>query len=175
MGNFYTNFEVFGGDSGDVLRVAKELGRRAFVISDKNGDTLVFDADCDEQDVAEIEQLGRELTRKLHLPVLASLNHDDDHLLLWLFHADQISRYESRLQAFQFGWALSRIRGGVPTYPFIVAVLAWPIFIFQVFRHLLLAKVTGLSSICAGLGYTYLSRGQRPPGFTEDDIKRAWQ
>ena len=54
MGSFYTNFEVVGGDSAEVLRVAKELGRRAYVISDKNGDALLFDSDCDEQDVTEI-------------------------------------------------------------------------------------------------------------------------
>jgi len=156
-----------------VLRVAKELGRRAFVISDKNGDTLLFDSDCDEQNVAEIEQLGGELADRLHLPVLASLNHDDDHLLLWLFDSGHVTRYESCMQAFAFGWALSRVRGGLLSYPFIAAVLAWPIFIFQVFRHLLLVKVTGLSPICAGLGYTYLSDGVRPPGFTDDDIKRT--
>lgn len=173
MGNFYTNFEIVGGSSSEVLQVAKELGLRAFVISDKNGDVLLFDADCDEQDVAEIERLGGQLADKLHLPVLASLNHDDDHLLLWLFHSGRVSRYESCLQAFGFGWELSKFRGGFFSYPFIAAVLAWPIFIFAVFRHLLLVKVTGLSPICAGLGYRYLSRGDRPPGFTEDDIKRA--
>ncbi|MDA0842088.1 MAG: hypothetical protein O3B01_32090 [Planctomycetota bacterium] len=173
MGSFYTNFEIVRGDSTEVLRVAKELGRSAFVISGKNGDTLLFDADCDEQDVVEIERLGRELSDRLQLPVVASLNHDDDHLLLWLFHSGRVSRYESCLHAAKFGWALSRVFGGILSYPFIAAVLAWPVFIFQMFRHLLLAKVTGLSPLSAGLGYTYLSRGERPPGYTEDDIKRA--
>jgi hypothetical protein len=171
MGNFYTNFEIVGGNSTEVLQVAKELGRKAFVISDKNSDTLLFDADCDEQDVTEIERLGGQLADKLHLPVVASLNHDDDQLLLWLFRSGQVKRYESCLQAFRFGWELSKVRGGVFSYPFIAAMLTWPIFIFEVFRHLLLVKVTGLSPICVGLGYKYLSRGTRPPGFTEDDIK----
>jgi hypothetical protein len=173
MGSFYTNFDVVRGDSTEVLRVAKQLGRRAYVISDKNGDTLLFDADCDEQDVAEIERLGAELSGRLSLPVVASLNHDDDHLLLWLFHSGRVARYESCFHAPAFGWALSRVVGGVVSYPFIVAVLAWRVFIFQMFRHLLLTKVTGLSPLCAGLGYTYLSRGERPPGCTDDDIKRA--
>ena len=173
MGNFYTNFEIVGGDSTEVLKVAKELGRRAFIISDKNGSALLFDADCDEQDTAEIERLGSQLAERLRLPVFATLNHDDDHLLLWLFQAGHITRYESCLQGFGFGWALSRIRGGVVSYPFIAAVLAWPIFVFQVFRHLLLVKVTGLSPLCAGFGYTYLSQGARPPGITDDEIKRA--
>jgi hypothetical protein len=172
MGSFYTNFEIIGGDSTEVFRVAKELSRNAFVISAKNGDALLFDADCDEQDVAEIERLGSQLAEQLGLPVLASLNHDDDHLLLWLFHSGHVTRYESCLQAFAFGWQLPRVRGGVPSYPFIAAVLAWPVFIFEVFRHLLLVKVTGLSPICAGMGYKYLSRGERA-GFSEGDIKRT--
>ncbi|HVU27778.1 MAG TPA: hypothetical protein VHG71_08605 [Verrucomicrobiae bacterium] len=173
MGNFYTNFTIVGGDSSKVLQVAKTLRRKAFVISDKNGDVLLFDADCDKQDITEIERLGKELANQLHLPILASLNHDDDDLLLWLFHSGHITRYESCLQPFAFGWALSRIRGGVLSYPFIITVLAWPVFIFQVLRHLLLAKVSGLSPICAGFGYTYLSRGQRPPGFSDDEIKQT--
>ena len=173
MGNFYTNFEVIGGNSTEVLQVAKELGRRAFVISDKNGDTVLFDSDCEEQNVTEIERLGGELAERLHLPVLAILNHDDDHLLLWLFQIGRVTRYESCLQAFAFGWKLSKVRGGVLSYPFIAAVLVWPTFIFQVFRHILLVKVTGLSPICAGFGYKYLSRGERPPGLRENDIKEA--
>jgi hypothetical protein len=175
MGNFYTNFEVVGGDAAEVLRIAKELGRNAFVISDKNGDTLLFDADCDQQDVAEIERLGSQLADKLHLPVVASLNHDDDKLLLWIFRSGHrpVIRYDSCLQAFAFGWELSKIRGGALSYPFIAVVLAWPLFLFEIFRHLLLVKVTGLSPICAGFGYKYLSQGGRPPGFSEDEIKRV--
>lgn len=173
MGNFYTNFEIVGGDATEVLRIVKELGRSAFVISDKSGDTLLFDADCDEQRVEEIERLGGQLAEQLQTPVVASLNHDDDHLLLWLFYPGRVTRYESCLHAFEFGWALSRVRGGFLSYPFIVVVLGWPIFVFEVFRHLLLAKITGLSSVCAGLGYRYLSRGDRPAGFDEDKIKRV--
>ncbi len=173
MGNFYTNFIIVGGKLADVLETAKELNRKAYVIRDKTGDVLLFDADCDEQDVTEIERLGRDLTNRLQLPVIGSLNHDDDHLLLWLFRADTVTRYESCANAFAFGWAMSKVRGGIATYPFIVAVLAWPIFIFQVFRHQLLAWITALPPICAGIGYTYLSRGERPAGISEDDIKRA--
>jgi hypothetical protein len=173
MGNFYTNFEVFGGDASDVLRVAKELRRRAYVVSDENGDTLLFDAICDDQDVDEIERLGTQLVDRLQRPILASLNHDDDHLWLWLFHSDNVTRYKSLPQAFVFGWKLSRIRGGMLCFPLISAVLAFPTFIFQVIRHSLLIKVTGLSPICAGLGYTNLSEGEWPLGLTEDEIKRA--
>jgi hypothetical protein len=159
MGNFYTNFTIVGGNSNELLRVAKDLGRTAFVISDEKGDALLFDADCDEQNVAEIERLGGELAKRLSQPVLASMNHDDDHLFLWIFQADRIYRYESCFQAFAFGWSLARVRGGFLSYPFIVAVLAWPLFIVQVFRHVLLMKFVGFSPISAGFGYTYLARG----------------
>jgi hypothetical protein len=52
-------------------------------------------------------------------------------------------------------------------------VLGWPIVIFQVLRHILFIKVTGLSPMCAGLGYTYLARGDRLPGLSEEEIKRV--
>src|SRR5258705_10901062 len=110
MGNFYTNFVIVNTDTADVLRVAKELGRRAYVVRDREGDTLLFDADCDEQDITEIERLGTALADRLHSPVLGSLNHDDDHLLLWLFRSGHVTRYESCLQGFAFSWQLSRVR-----------------------------------------------------------------
>ena len=173
MGNFYTNFEIVGGDAGEVLRIAKELDRRAFIISDKNGDALLFDADCDEQNVQEIERLGGQLADQLQVPIVASLNLDDDDLLLWVFHGGRVARYESCMQAFEFAWVLSKVRGGVLAFPLIVIMLGWPIFIFQVYRHLLLSKITGLSPLCAGFGYRYLSRGEHPPGIADEEIKRV--
>lgn len=173
MGNFYTNFEIFGGEADDVLRVAKELRRRALVIVDQNGDLLLFDAACDDQDVEEIERLGSRLAERLQTPILACLNHDDDHLWLWLFHAGQVYRYQSVLHGPAFAWHLSKVRGGLGAYPLMAAVLTWPTFIFQVIRHTLLSKVAGLSATSPGCGYNYLSQGELPAGLNQAEILRV--
>ncbi|MGD9922411.1 MAG: hypothetical protein AB7V13_13355 [Pseudorhodoplanes sp.] len=173
MGNFYTNFEIFGGEADDLLRAAKELRRRALVIVDRYGNQLLFDAACDDQDVGEIERLGSRLAERLKTPLLACLNHDDDHLWLWLFHAGQVYRYQSVLHGPAFAWRLSRIRGGLSAFPLMAAVLTWPTFIFQVIRHTLLNKVASLSPLSPGLGYTYLKEREWPEGLTEDEILRV--
>jgi hypothetical protein len=173
MGNFYTNFEIFGGETDDVLRVAKELRRRAFAIVDQYGNQLLFDAACDDQDVEEIERLGSRMAERLQTPILACLNHDDDHLWLWLFRDGRVDRYQTVLHGPAFAWRLSRIRGGLSAFPLMAAILTWPTFIFQVIRHTLLNKVASLSPLSPGLGYNYLSQGELPPGLTADEIRRV--
>jgi hypothetical protein len=172
MGNFYTNFTIFDADIEEVTAAAKELKREAYILKSGN-DVVVFDRDCDEQDVEEIEMLGTALSKKLGVRILACLNHDDDHLLLWVFEGkNRRESYQSILDAPRFAWALSKFRGGFLTYPFVFAVLAWPIFIFQVFRHQALKKLLLLPSSSVGLGYAYLSKGEIPPNLPAEDIRQ---
>ena len=170
MGSFYTNFTIFDADVDNVIAAAKELSRRAYIIKSGN-DVVLFDRDCDEQDVGEIERLGTALSTKLELRILGCLNHDDDDLLLWVFESEDRSFYQSITDAPRFAWALSKFRGGLFTYPIVLAVLAWPIFIFQIFRHLLLGNFVSLPRASMGFGYTYLSKGAIPPGVSVENIK----
>lgn len=166
MGNFYTNFVILNTDEEEVSSVIKQLKRSAYVTQSEK-DVVLFDQACDEQDVEEIQFLGDTLSKELDAPVIASLNHDDDHLLLWLFAGEKgHSHYASIADAPRFAWNISRFRGGILTYPFALSVLAWPTFIFQVFRHILLHKILSLPSLSAGLGYNYLSKGETPPNST---------
>lgn len=75
--------------------------------------------------------------------------------------------------ALSFGWSVSRVSGGLLSYPFVAAVLAWPTFLFQSLRHSLLARAIALPSCSVGFGYTYLSRGEVPPDTREEEIMRA--
>lgn len=174
MGNFYTNFTVLGADCDETLAVLKELRRRAYVVQGASGIVIVYDEDSDEQDVREIEQLGALMSARLEAPVVACLNHDDDHLLLWLFEDEKkTASYESCLDAPVFAWSLSRVRGGLFAYPLILGVLGWPIVLFQFLRHKALVSLLSLPTFAVGYGYTYLARGEVPSGLSSDDIKRT--
>lgn len=111
MGNFYTNFTVMGCEAEAVVSLAQELRREAFIIDAGRGDVILYDAICDDQDTEEIVRLGEKLSSKLALPILAALNHDDDHLLLWIFYGGkQVAFYDSILDAAPFACALQVVR-----------------------------------------------------------------
>lgn len=174
MGNFYTNFTVMGCEADAVLSLAKELRREAFVIDAGRGDVILYDAICDDQDTEEIVRLGEKLSSKLALPILAALNHDDDHLLLWIFYGGkQVAYYDSILDAAPFAWALCKWCGSFSALPGLMLILGWPTFIFQVFRHLFIAKLLGIPGSPMILGHTYLTRGDLPGGFTAEDIRKV--
>jgi hypothetical protein len=174
VGNFYTNFTILGADCDETLAVLKDLRRRAYVVQGSPGIAIVYDEDSDEQDVREIERFGALISARLEAPVLACLNHDDDHLLLWLFEGEgKAGSYESWLDAPAFAWSLSRVRGGVLAFPLIMVVLGWPVVLFQFLRHKALANLLSLPTIAVGYGYTYLARGEVPVGLQSDDIKKA--
>ena len=171
MGNFYTNFTIFGRDAASVMAAAKELARTAYVVDSAKNATVLFDKACDNQDTDEIERLGADLSARLDAPVLACLNHDDDHLLLWVHNQGKRFAYQSCFDAADFAWALCRVRGGVFAYPFLFVVLSWPIVLLQVFRHTILRSLLSLPHASVGFGYTYLHRGELPPGISREDLR----
>ncbi len=173
VGNFYTNFTIVGADSEEALGAVKALRRRAYVISSKLGATVIYDQECDEQNVHEIVTLGGQLAEEFGAPVIGVLNHDDDHLLIWVFRPGRdVVAYGSWIDAPGFAWTLSRAKGGVLAYPLIVGVLGWPIVVFQFLRHKALVALLSLPPCAVGFGYTYLSRGEIPPGCSVEDVKR---
>jgi len=172
MGNFYTNLVLIGSDSAKVLEAMDDMGRNAYVIGDSRRHSVVFDERCDEQDTDEIERLGAALSDRFHVPVIGSMNHDDDLLFFWLFHSGRVVRYETRRDAISFAWELSRIRGGIVIFPFLVIALSWPM-IFQVFRHQLVVRLLRLPDFTVGLGHHYITEGDLPDGLSDDDFKRS--
>jgi hypothetical protein len=174
MGNFYTNFSILGVQACEALDAARSLHRTAYVVQSRTGDSVLYDSACDQQDVEEIERLGSALSGRLKAPVVACLNHDDDHLLLWVFRDEvKLGFYQGCFDAPTFSWALTRARGGVMAYPPVLVVLAWPIVLFQGLRHKALASMLSLPSIAVGFGYKYLSGGEIPFGYSKDEILSA--
>jgi hypothetical protein len=96
MGLFYTNLAVFG-PSRDALKAAlKAMKRNAYLSPTIDGHTVVFDKAMEGQNARIIEKLGTTLTDELKCTALASLLHDDDVLLLWLFRNGEIyDHYDS--------------------------------------------------------------------------------
>jgi hypothetical protein len=171
MGNFYTNFVVIGREQPEVLGAVREMGRNAYVLGKQRGDAAVFDERCDQQDTDEIERFGAALCDRFKAPVIGAMNHDDDHLLLWVFRSDKVARYQSCLDAVSFGWEVSRVRGGIFIFPLLVLALGWPIVIFQIFCHWVVVHLLSLPDCTVGFGYDYISDGEIPPGVSEDDVK----
>ncbi len=170
MGNFYTNFTILNTNTDDVIRVAKELRRRAYIIGSPANNVVLFDQVCDEQDAEEIERLGVELSAKLSARVIGCLNHDDDYLLLWFFDRGSIkARYWSCWQALAFAWKFCRVSGWLE-FPSLVIILGWPFYVFQLRKHHSLVRLLALPEFAVGFGYEYLSRGEIPDGLSEDDI-----
>jgi hypothetical protein len=173
LGNFYTNFVIIGRPQPEVLEAVRDMAREAYVVGGPQGDSVVFDEQCDTQDTDEIERLGTTLCERFKTPVIAAMNHDDGHLLLWLFRSGQVARYQSCRDAVSFAWELSRVRGGIIVFPLLAAALGWPIVIFQLFRHWIVAQLLAVPIMTVGFGYRYISEGEIPPGISEDDVRNA--
>jgi hypothetical protein len=87
MGLFYTTFTTFGPDNAQVLAALRKMRRTAFVSPTIKQYTVVYDRKTEEQNSAEIEKVGKRLSKETRAPVLAAVLHDDDVLYLWLFQA----------------------------------------------------------------------------------------
>lgn len=171
MGSFYTNFLALGADSEAALTALRGLKRRGYVANAIRGVVTIYDAQCDEQDTQEIEYLGGQLSAKLQTPVLGILNHDDSHLMLWLFRGGKcIRRYSSFVHGPAFAVSLSRVHGGFPYFPIVAGVLSWPVVIFQTLRHLALTWVLDLPPCSVSAGYRYIERGEIPHSLTQEDL-----
>ena len=171
MGNFYTNFAILGTDKEKVVAFFKQRKRRAYIAPDSNGIIIAYDRDCEDQDLEEIEQLGRGLSENTESVVLSSLNHDDDYLLLRLFvKGECVGTYNSFFNASKMSFNLAKHFHRWSSLPSVFLILAVPWFLFQVWRHSLLVKSMGLPLWSVGAGYEYISNGEIPMGLDMEQI-----
>jgi len=107
----------------------------------------VYERESDELDGREIQAIGSVLSKELACPVLAALVADDDVLCLGLFIGGELQvDYSSRgstcgapaiCRAFRRPWVT----------PAMWLLLQWPWFVFECFRHILVAKLLGIPSM----------------------------
>ncbi|MGV3606042.1 MAG: hypothetical protein ACO1RA_06515 [Planctomycetaceae bacterium] len=163
-----------GCDVEAVIDAAQVLRRTAFVLDAGKGDVVLYDEACDSQDIDEIQSLGVALSQKLPGPILASLNHDDDHLLLWIFfQGNCMDHYESWWDALRFTESLCKWCGSSWKYPQLLFVLGMPTFIFEISRHMRVSALLGIPVGAMTTGYTYLQRGELPMGFSSQELRRV--
>jgi AcrR family transcriptional regulator len=170
MGNFYTNIVLREKDGDAVARSMAEMSRRAYVSRTTLG-TIVFDEQCDNRDLEELERLARELSRR-HGPALAVCNHDDD--VLWYALADGgrvLDRYNSFPALFDEGTdeptggdgtRLCASFGASERTAEVDALLRQPHsdYGLEVDRHAELCRLVDLPMESVGMGYGYVSRGE---------------
>jgi hypothetical protein len=70
MGLFYTTFTTLGPDKTEISAELKKLRRTAFVSPTVRHYTVIYDRKTEGQDFAEIENLGKRLSKTLRAPVL---------------------------------------------------------------------------------------------------------
>lgn len=177
MGSFYTNITLRGPEPEPVAAALAELGRTAIVTPAVNGYVTVFDETCESQDVRLLDVLAGDLSRRLACAALAALNHDDDVLVYRLYDRGAlVDHYESAP-----GWdtgedvppeggqpaVLCRVLGVDGDQVELEAILRasddWEDgYLTASDRHADLVETLGIPLYVAGLGYTYVTRGEAP-------------
>ena len=111
MGSFYVNFTVKGASQEETAKALK--GYVAFISPEQNGCVVVVEKECDTQDEAPFEDIGKLLSQKLSRPVLGVLNYDDDLLRYTVFSEGQaVDTYTSTPEMDEMSWEPSDPVGG---------------------------------------------------------------
>lgn len=192
VGNFYTNITLRGGRATQAAAVEllRSLDREAYVTADDAGVVVVYDAQCEDQDVQILSDLARDLSRELDCVALAALNHDDDLLILELWEqGDGVDEYNSNPAATSDYDALTEDdegpAGGDPEAlaelfdvedrtDGIEAVLTQPgNYTFAFMQHLALAKLLGIPEEFVVAGFNTLSSGDLVGALNPDDLMKV--
>lgn len=184
MGNFYTNYTLRTTNQRAVGTALS--GRKAVVTPERNGCVVVFDEESDKQDEKCITELAAKLSREIHCPVLAILNHDDDILWYHLYEDGQLAdKYDSSPNYFEPTAEPSAPAGGnaqrlcaafgatdVASVERVLRKSAFEeggyVFAFQ--RHADLVHALGISEFGVGTAYASFERGEYPGGLSADNL-----
>jgi len=190
MGNFYTNITVHGPTQDKVADALSEMDRTAYVSPTVGGYTIVYDAECDDQDTEIIGRLTADLSRQLECAAIALLNHDDDVLWYQLYkNGELVDEYNSAPDYFEpeaepSGPAggdaakLMQAFGGAADTKELEKVLRISSldddgYTFEYERHQALARLLGMPPFGVGRGFNYIHDGELPEGLTEADLRRV--
>lgn len=171
MGNFYANITLRTTDIDGVAHTLAAAGRDAWVAHDDRV-TMVFDRECDDQDVDALERLSTTLSTSAGCAALAVCNHDDDALLvLSIDGGNVVDRYESNPG--YFAGKRRRPAGGNAAWlcttfeareqeAEVARVLGAKHsgFAVEIDRHRSLQQLLRLPERMSFLGYRYVARGE---------------
>ena len=94
MGNFYTNITLYRADRRKAL--ASLQGRNTAVSPTLREFTVVWDDECEGQDMSILEVLTKQLSHDVGCAAWGVLNHDDDVFMYVLFErGEELDRYNS--------------------------------------------------------------------------------
>ncbi len=86
MGLFYTNVILYKVQQKPVADFLSKQGRFAYVSPTLSDFTVVYDKETEDQDTRILKKLCELLTKKFECAALASLVHDSDVYMYWLYH-----------------------------------------------------------------------------------------
>jgi hypothetical protein len=184
MAHFYTTITLRGPDREHILSQLRQDGRQAYVSPTIAGCTVVYDADCDDQDTEVIATAAARLSATLECPALAVLNHADELLWYALYDAGRlVDTYDSNPDWFVSAVPAASPAGGDPAR--LCAAFDCPhveqvarilresntadAFLFAVHRHQDLARALGLPELSVGFGYEDIADDNLPEN-VEDNL-----
>ena len=186
MGSFYTNVTLRGPEQVAVVNALR--GREAYVTPRLGEYTVVYDAECEEQDPEVLVALAAGLSAELECPALATMNHDDDVLAYWLYvNGDLEDEYNSMPDYFKGLEEPTTPAGGIADKladlfggdaaeierTLRASSLDDEGYVFAVERHADLVEQLGLPECAVGYGYTYLEEGELPEDLDEEQLSKV--
>ncbi len=191
MGNFYTNVSLKGPSQEQILAVLRELGRTALVTPTVDQFTVVYDRECENQDIDLLASLNLTLSHHLRCAGWAALNHDDD--LLWLSvyengrpageynsNAEFMERNDRINDAKLVAASLGRLFCPAPALSLVKQlekILArrcgWLGYRLEMERHRDLLQALRLPLFAMAAGYNYVSQGEFPEGLSAAELARV--
>jgi hypothetical protein len=186
MGSFYTSITLRTVEQTKVINALRAAHREAYVSPPENGCTVVYDRECEEQDIEELNLLAGSLSAKLRCPALGALVHDDDVLVLMLHENGKLTdEYNSAPRYFESGEFTEPEGGdaarlcrafGTANVASVESALRTQRagggdqgFVFEMERHEALVEALGLPAV-AVTGYTYIEQGDVPEGTNLDSF-----
>jgi len=190
MGSFYTNITLRTTESAAVVAALRSGKRTALVSPPVSGCTVVYDRECEDQDLEVLNGLASSLAATLRCPALAVLVHDDD-VLIYTLHEDGelVDEYNSAPEYFESGEfgppeggdaeRLSRVFGGGDVAKAEEVLRAERAgdrdegYVFESERHQALVEAIGLPMLAVSTGFNYIEAGELPEGVTEASFTRV--
>jgi hypothetical protein len=182
VGSFYTNITLRTKERARVRDELAAQGRTAY-LSRVDGDAVVvFDRDCEEQDIAVLRTLAGGLSQRLACTALAVMNHDDDILLYTLFESGRMTdAYNSDPDYFGDGHdsdssggdaaRLAAAFGRPDAAREIGGILSTSeTVVFETDRHAQLVAALHAPRSAVGTGFSYLEADEYPEDYTEADF-----